>query len=179
MLPQSKIVPQGGVAGQRPALPALGTKGLRGGAVLRMSPLPRLLLGLNLPDDAFHPGEEVSGHAEEAEFVCRVYQLGAAASTGFKQRLPGGGHFLFLVLDGLCFLPSICLLQAAGHILELLDLWLGKTERRSPERCALGLCWARGLSPLGLPPQVSSGRQDLQLSTNAGGEVSLFWPLWT
>lgn len=83
---------------------------------------PGLLLGLDLPDDALHPGEEVSGHAEEAEFVCGVHQLGAAPGTGVEQRLPRGRHFLLLVLDDVCLLPSIRCLQAGGHILELLYL---------------------------------------------------------
>lgn len=83
---------------------------------------PGPLLGLDLPDDVLQPGEEVSGHAEETEFVRRVYQLGAAPSTGIEQRLPRGRHLLLLVLDGVCLLPSVCRLQAGGHVLELLYL---------------------------------------------------------
>lgn len=89
---------------------------------MRTRPSPGLLLGLNLPDDGLHPGEEVSDHAEEAEFVCRVHQLGATPSTGIEQCLPCGRHLLLLVLDGICPLPSVCRLQAGGHVLELLNL---------------------------------------------------------
>ena len=101
-----------------PARQPLGQSGPGVGLLLS----PGLLLGLDLPDDALHPGEEISGHAEEAEFVCRVHQLGAAPSTGIEQRLPRGRHFLLVVLDDVCLLPSVRCLQAGGHILELLYL---------------------------------------------------------
>ena len=101
-----------------PVLQPLGQSGPGVGMLLS----PGLLLGLDLPDDALHPGEEVSGHAEEAEFVCRVHQLGAAPGTGVEQCLPRGRHFLLLVLDDVCLLPSIRRLQAGGHVLELLYL---------------------------------------------------------
>lgn len=89
---------------------------------LEDTPSPGPLLGLDLPDDGLHPGEEVSDHAEEAEFVCRVHQLCAAPGTSIKQRLPRGRHLLLLVLDAVCLLSSVRCLQAGGHILELLYL---------------------------------------------------------
>lgn len=125
--------------GQHTGPPASGTKWLRRGAALRMSPLPGPLLGLDLPDDALHPGEEVSDHAQEAEFVCRVHQLGTASRTGVEQCLPRSRHLLLLVLDGICFFPSVCCLQTGGHILELLYLWSGEIGRCSSERRVLGL----------------------------------------
>lgn len=95
----------------------------------RLGALPRFLLGLDLPDDIFHPEHEVPDHAEEAELVSRVYQSHPAALTSIQQGLPGFQDLILTFLDVISLVPCVGCLEAGCVLLQLLHLGSCRGEK--------------------------------------------------
>ena len=79
-------------------------------------------MGVHLQVDPVHPQHEVAHHVEEPELLHRVQQDEPARLTRLLQLLPGLSHRVLALLDVLCFLPCVRLLEPCRVILHLVHL---------------------------------------------------------
>lgn len=84
--------------------------------------IPWLFLCLYLLNDAFHPGQQVSHHGEEAEFVRSILQLLPPACASSQQTIPGLHNLFFSCLNSSGLISCILGIQSSCGLLELFHL---------------------------------------------------------